>query len=66
MRFVFPEPGALEGVKSRSKVILRMNNVSFTHPTKAKPTIMDVSFSEDDELHGACAATEETQLPNCG
>ena len=35
MKFVFPEPGALEGVKSRSKVILRMNNVSFTYPTKA-------------------------------
>merc|ERR1712028_271992 len=30
MKFVFPEPGALEGVKSRSKVILRMNHVSFT------------------------------------
>ena len=45
MRFVFPEPGALEGVKSRSKVILRMNNVSFTYPTKDKPTIMDVSLS---------------------
>ena len=36
MRFVFPEPGALEGVKSRSKVILRMNNVSFTYPTKGQ------------------------------
>lgn len=45
MRFVFPEPGALEGVKSRSKVILRMNNVSFTYPTKDKPTIMDVSLT---------------------
>jgi elongation factor 3 len=45
MRFVFPEPGAMEGVKSRSKVILRMNNVSFTYPTKDKPTIVDVSLT---------------------
>eukprot|EP00438_Fugacium_kawagutii_P016632 Skav205652 [mRNA] locus=scaffold458:167059:187392:+ [translate_table: standard] len=53
MKFVFPEPGPLEGVKSRSKVILRrldwswkgMNNVSFTYPTKDKPTIMDVSLT---------------------
>merc|ERR1712139_312065 len=45
MRFVFPEPGLLEGVKSRSKVILRMNNVDFTYPTKDKPTIMDVSLT---------------------
>merc|ERR1712032_1047322 len=45
MKFTFPEPGALEGVKSRSKVILRMNNVTFTYPTKTKPTIMDVSLT---------------------
>jgi len=45
MRFTFPEPGPLEGVKSRSKVILRMNNVYFTYPTKDKPTIMDVSLT---------------------
>jgi len=45
MAFVFPEPGPLEGVKSRSKVILRMNNVSFTYPSKDKPTIVDVSLT---------------------
>jgi len=45
MKFTFPEPGALEGVKSRSKVILRMNNVTFTYPTKDKPTIEDVNLT---------------------
>merc|ERR1712203_431449 len=45
MKFTFPEPGAMEGVKSRSKVVLRMNNVTFTYPTKDKPTIMDVSLT---------------------
>merc|ERR1711953_180112 len=45
MKFVFPEPGALEGVKSRSKVILRMNNVTFQYPTKDKPTIYDVNLT---------------------
>jgi len=45
MRFTFPEPGAMEGVKSRSKVVLRMNNVTFQYPTKDKPTIMDVSLT---------------------
>jgi len=45
MKFVFPEPGAMEGVKSRSKVILRMDSVTFTYPTKDKPTIMDVSLT---------------------
>jgi len=45
MKFSFPEPGAMEGVKSRSKVVLRMNNVTFQYPTKVKPTIMDVSLT---------------------
>merc|ERR1712125_211483 len=45
MKFTFPEPGPMEGVKSRSKVILRMNNVSFQYPTKDKPTIMDVNLT---------------------
>merc|ERR1712190_25076 len=45
MKFTFPEPGAMEGVKSRSKVILRMDNVTFQYPTKDKPTIMDVSLT---------------------
>jgi elongation factor 3 len=45
MKFVFPEPGPLEGVKSRSKVVLRMNNVNYQYPTKDKPTIVDVSLT---------------------
>jgi elongation factor 3 len=45
MKFTFPEPGPLEGVKSRSKVILRMKDVSFTYPTKDKPTIMDINLT---------------------
>merc|ERR1712025_722548 len=45
MKFSFPEPGAMEGVKSRSKVVLRMNNVSFQYPTKDAPTIIDVSLT---------------------
>merc|ERR1719253_505507 len=45
MRFTFPEPGPLEGVKSRSKVVLRMTSVDFQYPTKDKPTIMDVNLT---------------------
>merc|ERR1711998_782028 len=36
--------GALEGVKSLTKSILRMKNITFTYPTRDKPTIMDVSL----------------------
>merc|ERR1711871_1480914 len=45
MKFTFPEPGPLEGVKSRSKIILRMSNVTFTYPSKDKPTIMDINLT---------------------
>merc|ERR1711871_1159073 len=45
MAFTFPVPGPLEGVKSRTKIILRMNNITFTYPSKDKPTIMDVNLT---------------------
>jgi len=45
MKFTFPEPGPLEGVKSRSKIVLRMQNVTFTYPTKDKPTVMDINLT---------------------
>merc|ERR1719360_422917 len=35
----------MEGVKSRSKVVLRMNGVDVQYPTKDKPTIMDVNLT---------------------
>merc|ERR1712134_234243 len=37
--------GAMEGVKSRSKVVLRMNNVTFQYPTKDTPTIFDINLT---------------------
>ena len=40
----FPTPGPMEGVKSRSKVVLRMNNVTYQYPTKDKPTISGVAI----------------------
>ena len=44
MKFKFPDPTALEGVKSLTKSILRMKNITFTYPIRDKPTIMDVSL----------------------
>merc|ERR1719502_970431 len=45
MKFTFPMPGPMEGVKSRSKTVLKMTDVSFQYPTKDKPTIMDVNLT---------------------
>eukprot|EP00397_Hematodinium_sp_SG-2012_P002972 GEMP01002980.1.p1 GENE.GEMP01002980.1~~GEMP01002980.1.p1 ORF type:complete len:1027 (+),score=279.41 GEMP01002980.1:472-3552(+) len=44
VKFVFPEPGPLEGIKSRTKIILKMTDVFFTYPTKKDPTIMDINL----------------------
>merc|ERR1719502_2520855 len=45
MKFTFPTPGAMEGVKSRSKTVLKMNGVSFKYPTHDKWTVQDVALS---------------------
>merc|ERR1711904_344577 len=45
MRFTFPLPGAMEGVKSRSKTVLKMTDVTFQYPSKDKPTIFNVNLT---------------------
>merc|ERR1711972_631135 len=42
VKFVFPDPGPLEGVKSRGKALLKMSNVTFTYPGKEKPQLYGV------------------------
>jgi elongation factor 3 len=44
MEFTFPEPGFLEGVKTKAKAILRATNMSFQYPGTSKPQISDISF----------------------
>jgi len=45
MKFTFPLPGAMEGVKSRSKIVLKMTDVNYQYPTKDKPTIVGVNLT---------------------
>ena len=44
MEFKFPEPGFLEGVKTKAKAIVRVNNMSFQYPGTTKPQISDITF----------------------
>ena len=44
MEFKFPEPGFLEGVKTKAKAIVRVNNMTFQYPGTSKPQISDISF----------------------
>lgn len=41
-KFVFPEPGPLEGVKSRGKALLKMSSVHFQYPGTPKPQLYGV------------------------
>jgi len=45
LKFVFPEPSSLEGVKSKAKHILKMTNVGFTYPNTTRAILNDVSVA---------------------
>ncbi|KAL1896687.1 translational elongation factor EF-1 alpha [Ceratocystis pirilliformis] len=44
IEFSFPEPGFLEGVKTKAKAILRATKMSFQYPGTSKPQISDIVF----------------------
>ena len=44
LSFKFPEPGYLEGVKTKAKAIVRVSNMSFQYPGTSKPQIRDITF----------------------
>lgn len=52
--FTFPQPSFLEGVKSRGKALLKMDNVSFTYPGNTVPTINNVCVRASMASRVAC------------
>ncbi|AAS50338.2 AAL028Wp [Eremothecium gossypii ATCC 10895] len=44
LEFKFPEPGFLEGVKTKQKAIVKVSNMSFQYPGTSKPQIADINF----------------------
>ncbi|CDR41396.1 CYFA0S07e01574g1_1 [Cyberlindnera fabianii] len=44
LEFQFPEPGFLEGVKTKQKAIVKVSQMSFQYPGTAKPQISDINF----------------------
>lgn len=45
VKMAFPPPGILSGVKSNTRAIARMANVTFAYPGAAKPSLNNVSCS---------------------
>jgi elongation factor 3 len=44
LKFSFPNPGPIEGVKSRSKALMKMAKCFFTYPGNDKPTLFDITI----------------------
>ena len=44
MAFRFPQPGPIEGVKSRSKALMKIQKGFFTYPGNTKPTLFDINI----------------------
>lgn len=44
LKFKFPQPGPIEGIKSRSKALMKMSHCYFTYPCNSTPTLYDISI----------------------
>jgi elongation factor 3 len=52
--FNFPKPGALPGITSKGKAILRMTNITFTYPGAPKPQLNNVTVQVSLSSRVAC------------
>lgn len=43
VKFSFPPPGSLMGVRSNTRAILKMSNCTYTYPGRDKPSLIEVS-----------------------
>jgi len=43
-KFNFPQPGFLEGVKSKGKAVIKMDKVQFTYPTASRPQVAGITI----------------------
>jgi len=54
MKFKFPQPGFLQGVKSKGKALMKMTDVTFTYPGNTKPTISNITIQLSLSSRVAC------------
>jgi len=53
-KFTFPQPGFIEGVKSKGKPLIKMDNCSYTYPINDTPTIMGITVRVSLASRVAC------------
>merc|ERR1712038_949019 len=54
MKFRFPQPGPIEGVKSKGKALMKMGDCTFTYPGNDKPTLYNISVQVSLSSRVAC------------
>merc|ERR1712127_200884 len=54
MKFSFPQPGPIDGVKSKGKALMKMSGCTFTYPVNEKPTLFDISVQVSLSSRVAC------------
>lgn len=54
MKFKFPQPGPIEGVRSKGKALMKMSKCTFTYPVNETPTLFDISVQVSLSSRVAC------------
>ncbi|CAM9567343.1 unnamed protein product [Choristocarpus tenellus] len=54
MKFTFPQPGPIDGVKSKGKALMKMSHCDFTYPGNTVPTLFDISVQVSLSSRVAC------------
>ena len=54
LKFKFPQPGPIEGIKSKGKALMKMSKCTFTYPVNDKPTLFDISVQVSLSSRVAC------------
>lgn len=54
LKFKFPQPGPIEGVKSKSKALMKMVKCDFTYPCNTIPTLFDITIQVSMKSRVGC------------
>ena len=52
--FRFPQPGPIEGVKSKGKALMKISGCTFTYPVNETPTLFDITVQVSLSSRVAC------------
>jgi elongation factor 3 len=54
LKFKFPQPGPIDGVRSKGKALMKMSDCTFTYPVNDSPTLFNISVQVSLSSRVAC------------